>query len=116
MSRRRSLIVLIALAIPGIAPAPAEEMADEASALTLWYNQPAGRWVEALPVGNGRLGGMIFGGPDRELIQFNEQTVWTGHPREYQHPGAVRSLPEIRRLLFEGKQAEAEELAMNQFM
>ena len=84
--------------------------------LSLWYRQPAARWVEALPVGNGSLGGMVFGGPGSEQIQFNEETVWTGHPREYQHPGAVKSLPEIRRLLAEGKQPEAEALAMQEFM
>ncbi len=89
-------------------------MAD--SPLILWYRQPAARWVEALPVGNGSLGAMVFGGPEREQIQFNEETVWTGHPREYQHPGAVKSLPEIRRLLAEGKQPEAEALAMREFM
>ena len=50
-------------------------------------------WVEALPVGNGSLGAMVFGGLAREQIQFNEETVWTGHPREYQHPGAVAFLP-----------------------
>ena len=89
-------------------------MADDP--LSLWYRQAAMRWVEALPVGNGSLGGMVFGSPDREQIQFNEETVWTGHPREYHHRGAVRSLAEIRRLLTEGKQPEAEALAMQQFM
>jgi alpha-L-fucosidase 2 len=82
----------------------------------LWYRQPAGRWVEALPVGNGSLGAMVFGGTAHEQIQFNEETVWTGHPREYHHPGAVQYLPEIRRLLAEGKQSDAEALAMREFM
>jgi len=84
--------------------------------LILWYRQPAGRWVEALPVGNGSLGAMVFGGLSREQIQFNEETVWTGHAREYQHSGAVAFLPRIRSLLADGKQAEAEELAMQEFM
>src|SRR5579872_6617668 len=53
-----------------------------AQPLTLWYRQPAKLWVEALPVGNGRLGAMIFGGTVHERIQFNEQTVWTGEPHD----------------------------------
>jgi alpha-L-fucosidase 2 len=84
--------------------------------LTLWYPKPATQWVEALPVGNGRLGAMVFGGAAQEHLQFNESTVWTGVPREYQHPGAAKALPELRRLLKEGKQAEAEALAMKEFM
>src|SRR5271166_6137667 len=60
--------------------------------LELWYRQPAQLWVEALPVGNGHLGGMIFGGAAHERIQFNEQTVWTGEPHDYAHPGAYRYL------------------------
>jgi len=85
-------------------------------ALKTWYAQPAAKWVEALPIGNGRLGAMIFGGISDELIQFNEDTLWTGQPHEYQHEGAVKYLPEIRRLLAEGKQREAENLAMKEFM
>jgi alpha-L-fucosidase 2 len=86
------------------------------SALILWYTQPAAKWVEALPVGNGRLGGMLFGGVTNEHLQFNEDTVWTGQPHEYQHEGAVKFLPEIRQLLADGKQKQAEELAMREFM
>ncbi|HTX39431.1 MAG TPA: glycoside hydrolase family 95 protein [Bryobacteraceae bacterium] len=86
------------------------------SPLTLWYRQPAKLWVEALPVGNGRLGAMIFGGISHERIQFNEQTVWTGEPHDYAHHGAYRSLPRIRELLWAGKQKEAEDLATQEFM
>lgn len=82
----------------------------------LWYDKPAGKWNEALPVGNGRLGGMVFGGMAKEQIQFNEDTLWTGEPHEYQHEGAVEHLPKIRELLWQGKQKEAEKLAMDQFM
>ena len=84
--------------------------------LSLWYRQPAAGWVEALPVGNGRLGAMVFGGISHERIQFNEDTVWTGAPHDYAHPGAYRFLEPIRRLLFAGKQAEAEQLAEREFM
>jgi alpha-L-fucosidase 2 len=84
--------------------------------LELWYRQPAKLWVEALPVGNGHLGAMIFGGAAHERIQFNEQTVWTGEPHDYAHPGAYRYLAQIRQLLFDGKQKEAEDLATREFM
>ncbi len=84
--------------------------------LTLWYRQPANLWVEALPVGNGRLGGMVFGGIAHERIQFNEQTVWTGGPHDYAQPGAYQSLGKIRDLLWAGNQKEAEDLAMKKFL
>jgi alpha-L-fucosidase 2 len=87
-----------------------------ASPLTLWYRQPAKTWVEALPVGNGKLGAMIFGGVASERIQFNEQTVWTGAPHDYAHKGAYRSLDKLRELLWAGRQREAEDLAMKEFM
>jgi alpha-L-fucosidase 2 len=82
----------------------------------LWYDQPASAWDQALPVGNGRLGAMVFGGTATEKIQFNEHTVWTGQPHNYAHPGAVKVLPELRELLWAGKQREAESLAMKEFM
>lgn len=82
----------------------------------LRYDKPAKKWEEALPVGNGHLGAMVFGGVSSERIQFNEHTVWTGQPRSYARPGAVKFLPELRRLLFAGKQRDAENLAMKEFM
>lgn len=88
----------------------------DASELRLWYPRPAAAWVEALPVGNGRMGAMVFGGTSEERIQFNEDTLWTGQPRRYHHVGAVKYLPELRALLAAGKQKEAETLAMREFM
>jgi alpha-L-fucosidase 2 len=84
--------------------------------LKLWYNKPTEKWTDALPIGNGTLGAMIYGGVNSDHIQFNEQTLWTGEPRKYQRDGAASYLPEIRKLLFEGKQAEAEALAGKHFM
>jgi alpha-L-fucosidase 2 len=84
--------------------------------LSLWYRRPAAQWVEALAIGNGRLGAMIFGGVAEERLQFNEATLWVGEPHDYSHPGAVEHLPAIRKLLFEGKQKEAEQLALKEFM
>jgi alpha-L-fucosidase 2 len=83
---------------------------------TLWYNKPADLWTDALPVGNGRMGAMVFGGAAHERIQFNEGTVWTGEPHDYTHHGAYRSLAKIRELLWAGKHKEAEDLAMKEFM
>ncbi len=84
--------------------------------LSLWYKQPAKQWVEALPLGNGRLGAMLFGGLQNERLQFNEDSLWTGAPHEYQHEGAAKFLPQIRQLLWDGKQREAENLAGREFM
>jgi alpha-L-fucosidase 2 len=87
-----------------------------ANELVLRYRQPASQWTEALAIGNGRLGAIVFGGIEEERLQFNEDTIWNGRPHEYQHEGAVKFLPEIRRLLDEGKQDQAEDLAMREFM
>ncbi len=84
--------------------------------LRLWYEQPAQQWTEALPVGNGRLGAMVFRGIEQEHIQFNEETLWTGAPNDYAHTGASEYLDDIRQLLFDGKQEEAHNLAMKEFM
>ena len=84
--------------------------------LKLWYTQPASIWEEALPVGNGRLGAMIFGGVEEDHIQFNEETLWTGAPHDYSHEGASRYLGRIRELIWQGKQDEAQTLAMEKFM
>ena len=77
----------------------------------LWYRQEAANWNEALPIGNGRLGGMVFGGISGDHIQLNEDTVWAGEKRDRHNPEAGNNLPEIRRLLFAGMPHEAELLA-----
>jgi alpha-L-fucosidase 2 len=84
--------------------------------LRLWYTQPAVKWTEALPIGNGRLGAMIYGQVPEEHLQFNEATLWTGGPRSYQREGAWQYLDTIRRLLFSGRQHDAEEIAARHFM
>ncbi|WP_195574239.1 glycosyl hydrolase family 95 catalytic domain-containing protein [Paenibacillus sp. 1001270B_150601_E10] len=78
----------------------------------LWYTKPAGNWVQALPVGNGRFGGMIFGGIQEERLQLNEDSLWYGGPKKRESPDSIASLEIIRQLLFEGKPAEAERLAL----
>ncbi len=77
----------------------------------LWYNKPASKWVEALPVGNGRLAGMVFGGVRADQIQLNEDTVWAGEKRNRMNPAAPEAIKEVRRLLMAGKAQEAEALA-----
>ncbi len=84
--------------------------------LNLWYDEPASAWTEALPIGNGRLAAMVYGGTEKETIQFNEETLWSGQPHDYAHPGAYNYLKKIRELLWAGKQREAEELANQHFM
>jgi alpha-L-fucosidase 2 len=78
--------------------------------LRLWYNAPAAKWVEALPVGNGRLGAMVFGNPAQERLQLNEETVWAGQPNNNNYAGAKEYLPKVRELLFAGKWKEAQNL------
>jgi alpha-L-fucosidase 2 len=77
----------------------------------LWYKSPAEDWKEALPIGNGRLGGMIYGQLKNENIQLNEDSIWYGDPIDRNNPAALVSLPQIRKLLSEGKIKEAEKLA-----
>ena len=81
------------------------------SLLKLWYTHPAEKWVEALPVGNGRLGAMIFGNPVQEHIQLNENTVWAGSPYNNANPAALKALPVIRKLIFEGDYEKAQDMA-----
>ena len=82
----------------------------------LWYEHPAEKWVEALPVGNGRLGAMIFGQPQSDRLQLNEITIWSGHPQpDADRADAYQSLPELRQLIRDGKYAEAEKFANAHF-
>ncbi|MCP5546645.1 MAG: glycoside hydrolase family 95 protein [Akkermansiaceae bacterium] len=101
-------LVILALCIAPAASGLA--LADDQNPMRLWYSQPAGRWEEALPVGNGRLGAMVFGSPENERIQLNEDTVWAGGPYNPVNPRAKDALPEVRKLIDAGKYKEAENL------
>lgn len=115
---------LAAVAISRETAASADEKADSPSPLTLWYEHPAahpddagGReatnspaWLRALPVGNGRLGGMVYGDLQTECIQLNEESLWSGGPQDADNREALTYLPEIRRLLFERKYAQAQKV------
>src|SRR5664279_359957 len=86
--------------------------AQQDNGLKLWYNKPSGdQWENALPVGNGRLGAMVYGNVDTETVQLNEHTLWSGSPTRNDNPLALDSLAEIRNLIFSGKQKEAEQMA-----
>lgn len=86
------------------------------SLLRLWYNQPAKQWVEALPVGNGRLGAMVFGNPSQERIQLNENTVWAGQPHRNDNPDAKKALPKIRQMIFASEYKEAQDMVNEKFI
>lgn len=87
-------------AIPAAALAASGQ---SSSALTLWYKRPASKWTEALPLGTGRLGAMVFGGVEIERLQLNEDTLWSGSPKDWNNPEAKEHLKEVRRLVLEQK-------------
>jgi alpha-L-fucosidase 2 len=99
--------------IPGAAVARARRSSANER---LWYARPAARWEEALPVGNGRLGAMIFGRVAQERLQLNEDTLWAGSPYVPDNPDALAGIPEVRRLLQAGQYKEATELASARVM
>ncbi|MEG3082669.1 glycoside hydrolase family 95 protein [Sphingomonas sp. PB2P12] len=106
-----------ALAVPTLGFETAADAAMSALGETrLWYRQPAKTWTEALPVGNGRLGAMVFGGTTRERLQLNEDTLWSGGPYDPVNPAARAALPEVRRLIDAGMFAEAQTLANARMM
>ena len=92
----------------GVAIAGAAQGPDKS--LTLWYRRPAAGWTEAMPIGNGRLGGMVWGGVKAERIDLNEDTLWSGEPYDNVNPKGLKSLPKIRQLLREGNHREAQPL------
>ncbi|MDD4991250.1 MAG: glycoside hydrolase family 95 protein [Paludibacter sp.] len=88
----------------------------QSNAYKLWYDRPAQVWTEALPLGNGRLGAMVFGNPGTEQIQLNEATIWAGSPNNNPNPAALKAIPELQQLIFAGKYEEAQALATQKVM
>nr|WP_321372947.1 glycoside hydrolase family 95 protein [uncultured Bacteroides sp.] len=88
----------------------------EAAGYKLWYDKPASVWTEALPLGNGRLGAMVYGTPSVEQIQLNEETIWAGRPNNNANPEALQYIPKVRELVFAGKYLEAQTLATQKVM
>ena len=114
MSRltRRRFIQASASATASLAPYPLlARNRDSGAHERLWYTRPAARWEEALPIGNGRLGAMVFGRVGQERLQLNEETLWAGSPYTPDNPDALTALPEIRRLLQAGRYKDATDLA-----
>jgi len=112
MNVKGSLLAVLAVSMPVLLPARGAENPP----VRLWFAQPAEKWTDALPIGNGKLGAMIFGGVPDEHIQFNEDTLWKGQPHDYVRDGASNHLAEIRQLLFDGRIKEAEGVAKTNFL
>ena len=93
-----------------LACAGGDSPAEQASSTILYMDNPAASWYEATPIGNGRLGGMVYGGVVRDTIRTNDDTFWSGGPRDVQRPGTYKCLPEVRRLLLEEKNMEAQKI------
>ena len=109
LTRLTSLVILTGCTVGLFAAEP--QLTGSASApaepLSLWYRQPARQWTEALPVGNGRIGAMVFGGINQEWLQLNEDTLWGGGPYDPVNTNALAALPEVRRLVFDGQYRQA---------
>ena len=117
MNRRTFLEAMTAAAAMAPLAHAARQTASVAQAgrdgdpLVLWYPRAARQWIEALPLGNGRLGAMVFGGVGLERLQLNDDTLWSGGPSAWDNPGAREALPEIRRLIAAGQFADADAVA-----
>ncbi|WP_417939485.1 glycosyl hydrolase family 95 catalytic domain-containing protein [Flavobacterium sp. RS13.1] len=107
----RSKITVLCFGIVSLATT-----AQNKTELKLWYDKPATIWNEALPLGNGRLGAMVFGDPAVERLQLNEETIWAGSPNSNAHTKSIEALPKVRQLVFEGKFDEAQDLATRDIM
>ncbi|HEY4414628.1 MAG TPA: glycoside hydrolase family 95 protein [Verrucomicrobiae bacterium] len=103
--------LLVAVTLPALATEPGPGSPET----TIWFDAPAKAFTESSPLGNGRLGAMMFGGVDDERIVLNESSVWSGSRQDADRPNAYQALPEIRRLLLAGKNAEAEALVNANF-
>lgn len=117
MNNKRVLHVFILLGIYSTFVCEAVSFAQSSSPLKLWYDKPVmgGVWEQALPIGNGRLGAMVYGVPEREELQLNEETIYAGAPYRNDNEDALAVLPQIQRWIFEGKAGEADKLLNETF-
>ena len=104
----KKLICIAAMALVAVAMSAQQHK--------LWYNKPAAHWLEALPIGNSHLGAMVYGGTETEELQLNEETFWSGSPHDNNSKKSLAVLPEVRRLIFEGKEYEASKLIDQHFI
>src|SRR5436190_4888803 len=115
IDRRTMMVSALAIAASS-APARSMAVGTRPNAQRLWYRQPAGAGSEALPIGNGRLGTMVFGRVGQERLQLNEATLWAGGPYTPDNPDALAALPEVRALIAAGCYKEAEKLISDRVM
>ena len=106
----RTIILAVALLFQSLL------FSNKVNPMRLWYRHPAAEWTEALPIGNGQLGAMVFGGINVDRIQLNEESMWSGHPIDRAKPGAQKALQRARELLFDGEYIKAEKIIANEFM
>ena len=111
MMKNKSLLRTAAVWAVGLV-----SLSMQAREYKLWYDKPAAVWTEALPLGNGRLGAMVFGTPGVEQIQLNEETIWAGRPNNNANPNALEYIPKVRELVFAGKYLESQTLATEKVM
>ena len=114
MNKKR--LIGYALVMLSVTSIHAQETNTSTQEYKLWYNRPAQVWTEALPLGNGRLGAMVYGTPGTEQIQLNEETIWAGRPNNNANPDALEYIPKVRELVFAGKYLEAQTLATEKVM
>ncbi|MCM3900300.1 MAG: glycoside hydrolase family 95 protein [Pyrinomonadaceae bacterium] len=115
LTKHRALTTTTELLVCAVFCCSVVTASNNAADLLLWFDSPAAQFTQSLPLGNGRLGAMVFGGVAEERIILNESSLWSGSPQDADRPDAAKYLPEIRRLLLEGKNAEAEKLVYEHF-
>ena len=120
--KAKRILVVMALVLSAVGmhatngtPADQRGAQGETPRMRLWYDKPASHWTEALPIGNSHLGAMVYGGPDTEQIQLNEETFWSGSPHTNSSPEAKAHLDEVRQLIFSGREKEAHGLIEQYF-
>ena len=106
VSGKKKLLLFVATIVVSVFAQASEHDVNQ----LLWYDAPANNWLEALPIGNSRMAAMVYGGTETEEIQLNEETFWSGGPHQNNHPEAKQYLPQIRQLVLDGREDEAERL------
>lgn len=109
------IVTIAVIVLNIILPAPASAQVERQRDMVLWYDRPAVQWLDALPVGNGMMAAMVFGGVHDERIALNESSFWSGRPHDYDDPNAYKYFPQIRDLVFAGKFQDAEKMADEHF-
>ena len=109
------ILGFLAIIILGCSTAPGGAAESTSRDMVTWYRQPAQQWLQAMPLGNGMIGAMVFGGVPQERIALNESSFWSGRPHDYDNTNAFQYFPQIRDLVFADKFQEAEKMANDHF-